>query len=313
MRKYIYVILTFLIVTSCRKDNPIKEWFQDPPVEPVTKVIKTTVPIGYAASLVTMDMKGLKTNVFKSEKVKNANLLYVDTETNYPYQFKDDNYGEMLVAYVQTDENTALVSVFFTDMDVSVGSFKLENIIAFPIIYDPVSDKTTAVYVSMDINIDSYADYGLDLTSSEINESLNKLNNERIYNTSNTDVAVAQNAWIIDVYHNGTFNDLYDDEFNIFGGQQAVSVENFDTESSAGALQMAMIDVEFSSDCIKNPSHGYVFMQDVEVATSDNDNDIVFGHVLYEFHQLCDGDILVDVATGNFLFAIGKELDLNLY
>ena len=75
---------------------------------------------------------------------------------------------------------------------------------------------------------------------------------------------------------------------------------------------MAMINTEFSSDCLKNPTSGYVFMQDVEVATSTNSSDIVFGHVFYEFTPDCDGRVLVDIATGNFIFAIGKELDLGL-
>jgi hypothetical protein len=34
--------------------------------------------------------------------------------------------------------------------------------------------------------------------------------------------------------------------------------------------------------------------------------------VFYEFTPDCDGRVLVDIATGNFIFAIGKELDLGL-
>jgi len=73
-----------------------------------------------------------------------------------------------------------------------------------------------------------------------------------------------------------------------------------------------MIDTDFSVNCLKNPTHGHAFLQDVEVSSSSNDNDIVFGHVLYEFHPNCDGEILVNAATGNFVFAIGDELDLGL-
>jgi hypothetical protein len=312
MKIFRYILILLLIVNfSCRKeiDNPINDWFQDPPVSPITQIIKTVVPVGYAASLVIMDMKGYKAPIVKTENQKDAKILYVDTSTDYPYKFKDDTYGQMIIAYVQTDENTALVSVFFTDMDIVTGSFELQNVIAFPVILDDINNKITAVYASMDINLGSNSDVGLDLTSTEIEENLLKLENER---TEINEVAIAQNAWIIDIYHQGTYDDLYDDKFNIYGGQQAVAVENYDTESSAGVLQMAMIDVDFSSECTKNPTNGYVFMQDVEVATSTNDNDIVFGHVFYEFHPNCDGEVLVTIATGNFIFAIGKELDLGL-
>jgi hypothetical protein len=307
------VVIILIITTSCRRDgidNPLDEWFQDPPVTPVTRTIKTVIPVGYAASLVSMHMRGIKSPVVKSEKQKNATILYIDTNTDYPYKFKNDTYGQMVVAYVSTDLNTALASIFFTEMDVVTGSFTLKNVIALPIIYDAIEDKTTAVYASIDINIGSNSDIGLELTSEEIEEKLLKLENER---TNVTEVAVEQNAWIIDVYHQGTDNDLLDDKFNIYGGQQAVSVEDYDTESSAGVMQMAMIDVDFSADCVQNPTNGYVFMQDVEVATSSNDDDIVFGHVFYEFTPDCDGRVLVDIATGNFIFAIGKELNLDLY
>jgi len=316
MYRFKFILALILILNfSCRKevDNPIKDWFQDPPVNPVTETIKTVVPVGYAASIAVMHMKGYSIPNIKTGKQKSANLLYINTESDdYPYKFKDDTYGQMVVAYVQTDENTALVSVFFTEMDVVSGSFSLQNVIAFPVIYDEINDKITAIYASIDINLGSNSDIGLDLTSAEMEESLGKLENERVYDKTFAHIAVEQNAWIIDVYHQGTFDDYYDDKFKIYGGKQAAEVGDYEVESSAGVLQMAMIDVDFSSDCVRNPTNGYVFMQDVEVASSTNTSDIVFGHVLYEFHPSCDGEILVDFATGNFIFAIGKELDLGL-
>ena len=306
----IVLIIMILISFSCRKeiDNPLEKWTQDPPVEPVTKIIKTVVPVGYAASLVVSDMKGYQQKNVKSIKQKNSKILVVDTDLDYPYKFKNDTYGEMVIAYIQPDINTALVSVFFTDMDISTGSFELKNVIAFPVIVDEFNDKITAVFVSMDINLGDNSITDIILSQEEIDENLGKLDNEITYIT---EIAIEQNAWIIEI-EPGNYADLYDDQFTIFGGQQAVEVENYETESSTGALQMAMIDVHFSSECLKNPTSGYVFMQDAEVATSSNNNDIVFGHVFYDFHSSCDGDVEVEIATGNFIFAIGSELDLGL-
>jgi len=193
-------------------------------------------------------------------------------------------------------------------MEIKTGSFRLENVIAFPVIYDEFTNKIRAVYVSIDINLGDNSITDIILSQEQIDENMDKLEYETSYIT---EIAIEQNAWIIEISP-GNFGDMHDEQFKIFGGQQAIEVEDYETESSAGALQMAMIDVDFSSDCIKNPTHGFAFMQDVEVATSTNDNDIVFGHVFYEFHPSCDGEILVDIATGNFLFAIGKELDLGL-
>lgn len=302
------LVIAIIFNTSCRKDNPIKEWFQDPPVAPVTKVIKTVVPVGYAASAVIADMQGKKFDNIKSVKTKASNTLYINTDLNYPYRFKDDTYGEMIVAYVQTGINSALVSVFFTDMNISTGSFKLKNVIAFPIVYDEFNDKISAIFLSMDINLGDNNNPFLNLTQEEIDDNMLKLDNDASFNT---DISIAQNAWIIDI-DPGSLSDLTDDRYTIFGGQQAVEVEDYEVESSAGVLQMAMVDVKFSADCIKNPTDGFVFMQDVEVASTSTSSDVKFGHVFYEFHSSCDGEIQVDIATGNFIFAIGKELDLGL-
>jgi len=309
MKKVIFIISSILLLfsISCRKANEVKEWFQEPPVTPVTQTIKTVIPVGYAAEVAILTLKGFSVPDTKVSNSKNATIITIDAHNNYPYRFKGDNYGEMIVAALQTGENTALISVFFTDTDIVNGSFKLLNVIAFPVVF--TEEKITAVYVAMDINLGSNTNIGIDLTEDEITSKLLKLENER---TENYEVAIAQNAWIIDIYHQGTYENLVDDQFKIFGGQQAVAVENYETESSVGALQMAMIDTDFSVNCLKNPTHGHVFLQDVEVSSAVNDNDIVFGHVLYEFHPNCDGEILVNAATGNFIFAIGKELNLGL-
>jgi hypothetical protein len=314
MKTLRYILIPLLILNfSCRDkefNNPLDDWFQDPPVSPVTQTIKTTVPIGYAASLVVMDIKGITIPNVKKESGKSSKLLLVDINSDYPYKFKGDTYGQMIIAYIQTEVNSALVSVFFTDWNFGSGAFKLENVVAFPLTFD--DNKITAVYASMDINLGIDLD---DLSPDEIDEEELKINNKPITDKSEVNIALTQNAWIIEIYHQGTF-DNYDDilteQMIISGGQQAIGVEDYNTESSAGVLQMVMIGVNYSIDCLKNPTSGYVFMQDVEVESSTNDADIVFGHVFYEFTPSCDGQILVDFASGNFVLAIGNRLDLDL-
>ncbi|MFO7828677.1 MAG: hypothetical protein R6V23_08660, partial [Bacteroidales bacterium] len=196
MKNHVLIIfIIFLFNNSCRKTNEVKEWFQDPPVSPVTQTIKTVIPVGYAAEVAILTLKGYNVPNTKTTKTKESTLIYIDTSTDYPYRFKGDNYGEMIVAALQTDENTALVSVFFTDMNVETGNFKLLNVIAFPVIF--TEEKITAVYVSMDINLGSNTNIGIDLTQQEIEENLGKLENER---TEIYEVAISQNAWIIDIY-----------------------------------------------------------------------------------------------------------------
>src|SRR6056297_3971744 len=200
MKKVIFIISSILLLfsISCRKANEVKEWFQEPPVTPVTQTIKTVIPFGYAAEVAILTLKGFSVPDTKVSNSKNATIITIDAHNNYPYRFKGDNYGEMIVAALQTGENTALISVFFTDTDIVNGSFKLLNVIAFPVIF--TQEKITAVYVAMDINLGSNMDIGIDLTENEINENLEKLNNER---TEIYEIAISQNAWIVDIYHQG--------------------------------------------------------------------------------------------------------------
>ena len=166
--KTLKYLLVFILIfnLSCRdRDDGIRDWFQDPPVSPITQTIKTVAPVGYAASLVAKDMKGFKSSNIKYVKEKSSKLLYVDTNTDYPYKFKGDTYGEMIIAYIQTDLNTALVSVFFTEMDIVSGNFELQNIIAFPVVIDDINNKITAVYVSIDINLGLNSEVGLHTVS----------------------------------------------------------------------------------------------------------------------------------------------------
>ncbi|MCK5170830.1 MAG: hypothetical protein KAQ75_13210, partial [Bacteroidales bacterium] len=72
--QFLLVILVIINSSCGRKefDNPIRDWFQDPPVAPITQTIKTVIPVGYAASLVVMDMKGYDVPHTKSVKQKSA-------------------------------------------------------------------------------------------------------------------------------------------------------------------------------------------------------------------------------------------------
>lgn len=309
------IVITMIFSFSCRDkefNNPLDDWFQDPPVAPVTQTIKTVVPIAYAASLVVSDMKGFKTPNTKVLKKKASTIIYVNTSVDYPFQFKGDTYGEMVIAYIHADENTAFVSVFFTDMDIVEGKFELQNVIAFPVSIDQITGNIMAIFASIDINLGSNLFADIDLTQEEEEDCVNKLGNKPIHDNDDVEIGITQDAWIIEIDHNGTYDDITDDSYIFSGGQQAVSVEDYEVESSVGALQMAMVGVEFSSDCLENPTSGYVFMQDIEVESSTNNSEIVFGHVFYEFTPSCDGQILVDIATGNFLLSIGSRLDLGL-
>jgi len=304
MKKIIVFVITFFLLYSCGKEDFIEDLFPEPPVSPISETIRTCIPIGYAATVMMSHFKGNKMSNVKVEQNKNAFILYINTSENYPYKFKDDDYNEMIVAGIQLSENTAIISIFFTKNKLGIGRLRLKDIKTFPVMFDEESVKI--VYAGYDINLGGDMDLIIDLTENEINIEIEKLNLERAINEY---IAIDQNAWIIDVYHNNTLSDFSDDEFVINGGQQSIEVIDYSTGSSVSTVQLAMINTHFSMDCLRNPTTGYAFMQDVDLETEER---FIFGSVFFTFHSGCDGDVEVTVATGNFVTSIGKEIDLEL-
>lgn len=305
-RTYLIILIAFLL-GSCRKDNIIEDLFQNPPVSPVAQTIKTCIPVGYAATIMMAHLQGKKMENIRVEKHKSASVLYINTQSeSYPYKFKDDTYGEMIVVGLPVSENTAIISIFFTQTSIRVGRFRLKDVKTFPVIMD--NEKIKVVYAGYDINFGGDIDLVMDLSQEEIDIELEKINTEIPFSEY---IAIAQDAWIIDINYNNTLTDFSDDEFEINGGQQSIEVSDYELESSVSAMQIAMINTKYSLNCMKNPVNGYAFMQDVELDSKSNSN-TVFGSVFFTFHSRCDGDIEVTVATGNFVTAIGKELDLGL-
>ncbi|OFX89136.1 MAG: hypothetical protein A2W99_01930 [Bacteroidetes bacterium GWF2_33_16] len=306
MKKVVVLFFVLFLIISCRNDEIIKDLFQEPPVSPIAQTIKTCIPVGYAATAMVAYFQGNKFKNVRVEENKNATVLYIDTSVDYPYKFKDDTYGEMIVAGIQLSENTAILSVFFTETSIRTGRFRLKDVKTFPVIYNNESIKV--VYAGYDINFGGDIDLIMNLTQDEIDIELEKLGLEIPYSEY---LAIDQNAWIIDIYHNNTFDDFTDDVFEINGGQQSIEVSDYELGSSVSAMQIAMINTEYSLNCLKNPTQGYAFMQDVELESKSKGN-TVFGSVFYTFHSRCDGDVEVTVATGNFITSIGKEINLEL-
>ncbi len=304
MKKLVVIILSSLLFNSCGKDDIIDNLFQPPPVSPLSETIRTCIPIGYAATAMLSYFKGAKLPNVKAETNKSAFVLYINTSENYPYRFIEDDYNEMIVAGFMLSENTAIISVFFTKNKMGIGRLRLKDVKTFPVLFDNESIKI--VYAGFDINIGGDFDLVLDLTPEEINIELEKLEMNPAIDEY---IAIDQNVWIIDVYHNNTLNDFTDDEFVINGGQQSIEVIDYQKGSSVSTMQLAMLDTHFSMDCLRNPTTGYAFMQDVDLATAER---FLFGSVFYTFHSECDGDVEVTVATGNFVTSIGKEIDLGL-
>ncbi len=202
------------------------------------------------------------------------------------------------------------MSLFFTEINELEEKFHLYNVETFPVIYE--EDRITAVYAGNDVNVSNDVSLEISMDPAWIDIEIARLDIER---PKTEEVAIDQNAWIVDVYHKGTPGNLMDDDYTFSGGQQKVEVGNYSLHSSTSIMQMAMVETVLTTSCISNPSSGFAVLQEIDVKTSSDNNlkDLVLGTVFFKFHQECDGLVNIPLATGNFVMSTGKDYNLKLF
>ncbi len=295
----IFFLGVLLLLSSCRK----KKIFRDPPVSPVVKIVKVSSIIGYCSTVAWAHFKGHNIPDVITADNGNSTIFYINTATNYPYAYNTDDYDEVIAVASKISDNTMFMTLFFIETNIGVGRFKLINVRTIPVLYH--GDKLKAVYASQDINFGNDTLMEISLTDGEIQAELLKLN---LPNPTSEQIAIDQNAWIIDVDFNQSLGDLDDDVYTISGGEQEVEVYFDDELQEATILQMAMIGVEINSDCLRNPVAGIAFLQNVEV--TDDAEETVIGQAFYDFYSTCDGKMDVVVGTGNFVRSTGDRIEL---
>ncbi|MFH2094963.1 MAG: hypothetical protein ABIJ16_04615 [Bacteroidota bacterium] len=302
MKYFILLIFFTLFVFSCRKKDGKSIFEYEPPVSPVTKIIKTTTAIGYSATLAVSWFRGYAPSNAVITGNDNCTVFYIDLEGNYPFGSQGDYFDEMTVVASKISENMAILTIFFTGTDISVGSFHLVNIRTIPVMWD--DEKITAVFASQDINFGSDTLLAINLTNDELNFELSRFSIQR---SNDEKVAIDQNAWIIDIFTGETPENIFDDKYVLYGGEQNVQACLNETLPDASILQMAIIGSEISTDCIKNPTEGFVIIQNVSVS-----DESVLGHAYFDFPSDCTGKITLVAGTGNYLLSTGKKYNLNL-
>ncbi len=303
-QRYIqYIILLFILLVSCDKDK-YEGIFYPPETTPIELAIKTATSIGYASSVAMSSISGnspANASISRSSSGYPCTAtIYVDVNSSYNAPFTND-YGELVIAGYFIDQYTAILTVLFTDINVTAGSIVLYNIHTFPVTID--NDIITSVYASQDINFREENDtmLSIDLTTGEIDTELARL---QLSAANDIYIAVEQDAWIIETNQDNTPNITADDDYMITGGGQLAKI----TSNTGGIYQQALLDCKVNSTCNRNPTSGYALLQD----TKAGENDIKLGQALMRFHNSCDGKIYIEAATGNYVTYSGKTIDINL-
>ena len=309
----ITIILAFTLV-SCeqaeRTKDTLQTFLREPPVDPVASTIRTSVSIGYCASVAVASLMELDIPHATVYRDGSKSLIYLGSGTEMVVPYWNNRTEEIIIASVAMDEDVLIMSIIFPDEAIRTNCFQLLNVETIPVILE--EDHIMTIYANQDINIEGEPSLNIEMGPMEMEIEIGRLDVER---PETEQVAIKQNAWITDVYHHGTFNQFLDDDYIITGGEQQVFTGYYGTSTDASVFQMAMIEARLSSDCFLNPGSGFAILREIDVSTSGNSglNDLVLGAVFFTFHDLCNGKVLIPVATGNFITSSGKEFDLMLY
>ena len=297
------LFLALLAVTSCKK---VKEYFHDPETEPIAHAVKTSAAIGYSASVAISVMSGVQLPyVLTTGDCDNfpcTSLSLVTINNDNQVLFSGGSIGEITIAALWPDEDAGILTILFSDMDISTQNFTLLSIHTVPVIKE--EDRIIVVFSENDINIGSDSDtlLDMDLSEGEIDFELARLE----YDTpDDLYVAVEQNAWIIAIDQKGTFDDLQDDSYLVTGGGQIIEVIG----ASGGIIQQAMLSVELNPYCQLNPVDGFALIKNTKAEEKKIPE---LGTAVFGFNKKCDGKADITIATGVYIKSNGKSIALGL-
>ena len=314
MKRIIYVVLlcSIALVMHCRiKDtvNSVKDYFRSPETEPVQRAITTVVPLGYAAvcamaAVSGEQMDGLSFSTPLNEMPGSA-LMHFTIESNASLPAGMVGNGTMTIGGFWSDTNSAVVSVVFSELNIVEGSFRLVNISTVPVERD--STIIRVFFAAEDVNVGGDSGITIGLNSMQIEKEKQRLDNRPTIDSS---ISVNQDVYIIEIDTKGTLGILTDDTYHLWGAWQHAGIDDKNTEVG----QMVMVNAELGSGCRKNPTGGWVLLRNIGATISDGvDPSLpVIGTALMVFHNKCDGEIEVPIATGAYLTGIGKNVTLDL-
>lgn len=289
---------------SARLDDIEEQLDQTPTIEPIESAFKTMVPLGYIASVVMALAEGYEienaaiTNSCNSFPC--AALATVElNSTVMPIAL--DGYGDVTVAGLWTNAESAVLSMSFTDMEIGTGIFPVPGITTIPV--RRYNGMVTFVYGASDIDINTQPAAVHNLGETEIQQELARLDQEF---PQDPELALFMEAWSVQVDDEGTPSVFLDDTFTLNGGGQGV-------ETSIGqvsVLQLAMVDSQFSFDCSLNPVTGMAVLQEIEVSSGPRSTWPKLGQALIQFDSICGGEANILIGSGSFLLQSGNSVNL---
>jgi hypothetical protein len=304
----IFLLFLILFMTSGCSEK-IEQFFKDPDLASIKRVLKITMPLAYASNCAMMTMKGQKPGNVQFIKGGDTSsgcfLMAITVDSTYPLPHGIEATGRILIAGILGGGDMLLMTVIFTELNVSKGTFDIRDISTVPVILDEDAGtgkkELMVVYANEDVNSGSDTLLTVDMSASQVQAEFRRYQNMKLFDGS---VIVEQNAWIISVDNGETPANPVDDIYTVSGGGQYVEASS----SSGEITQLTMVGMTMTTVCKKNPFEGYAFMQCVKAS----DQDVEIGHILLSGHSECDGTLKVEAATGVYTLSWGKPVELDL-
>ena len=300
---YISKLIFLVVITitgSCKK---LKDYNQEPELGSLRQGLKTSVAVGYCASVAVAAFKGqeLPDNVTFNE---NSGLIYININESHPLPF-NNKVGDIVVACLWNNDG-GVMSVLFGNIDILGGNIKLYGLYLVPFRINPEDNGIQALFAKQDIILGNGSDTILDLNNLTLplfNAEMDRLNSAE---PSDVFIAVKQNVWFVNVDQNNTPANIYDDDITINGGGQMAEVQG----ESGGIIYHAMINTKVNySLCSRNPVSGYALPQNFKAGGAPY---IDLGNSLLRFHENCDGMVHVELSTGKYIGYNNKDIALNI-
>jgi hypothetical protein len=304
------VLVCLLVLLSGCSKGTLDDLFKDPDLTEIRKALKTALPLSYAANAAMVSMEGTRLpNVSMVQTGDTSSvgafIMEVTVDSTFPMPHGISGQGKITVAGFNARADMAMLTVMFTDMNVLQGNFTIQNVSTFPVVRPTGTKELIVVYADIDINAGSDTLFTVGVTQEQINAEFTRYETMKDWDTT---VHLEEIAWVIRIQDQGTATDASDDRYIMSGGGQYVEAGS----GTAELLQLSMVTVALSPQCTRNPLQGLAFVQNLGASTGSTGPVPELGHVFFTFHDNCDGQIEVTLATGSYIRALGTSMPLEL-
>ena len=259
MFRYIkYLILLFMLVfAGCeqweRDAGDIREFFRTPPVEPIISTLHTAQSVGYFSTIAMTDHLGYEVPCDNRFELGGNVIIHQSNKGVYPWEGSGPSYRDIFIIAYGVDDDMVIINIIYVAEDPATEKLFVDQISTIPVLLD--EDLIKAVYASNDISIRDEYDMDLNLSPADIEFEIER---SEMPVPEETNIAIQQDAWIIEIDQGDSWTDLSDDSYTITGGEQEAAVITDHSGNATRVLQLAMIGIHISNECIVCPTEGFM-------------------------------------------------------